>query len=121
MKAEDLRIGNWIKQAFGYCQVRGTAKNAIWLNDEGGPVLIDSFMLIEPIPITEDILLKCGFYQKNNLFILKDITLQLINCGTEIDNHLGFVLLGFNNEIKYVHQLQNLYFALTGEELIIEL
>ena len=111
MKSNDLRIGNWIyfpmiKNNYQIIRLDFDNKNE---NN------------YSPIPLTEDILLKCGFYQKNNLFILKDITLQLINCGTEIDNHLGFVLLGFNNEIKYVHQLQNLYFALTGEELTIKL
>lgn len=40
---------------------------------------------------------------------------------------IGIVLTGrhlcykeYNIEIKYVHQLQNLYFALTGEELTIK-
>ena len=39
-------------------------------------------------------------------------------------NELSVILEGcddgsIGNKIKYVHQLQNLYFALTGEELIL--
>ena len=61
------------------------------------------------IPLTEQWLIDFGFeknlveYQKELLTIKNDFT---INC-------LG----SWRIEIKHVHQLQNLYFALTGKEL----
>ena len=76
---------------------------------------------IEPIPLTEEILLKCGFVLEDQMykyFSHKDIPgiLQLFDGVAEysIDsNDLCWV----NN----IHQLQNLYFILAGEELQIQL
>jgi len=75
---------------------------------------------IEPIPLTEEWLLKFGF-EKLNLIAWR--------CG----NIIIETVLGFNvrmmateessvfiKKIKHVHQLQNLYFALTNEELTIK-
>jgi hypothetical protein len=36
------------------------------------------------------------------------------------DGIFYLIRYGFINHIKHVHQLQNLYFALTGEELTIK-
>lgn len=73
--------------------------------------------LINPIPLTPEWLLKLGF-KKNEDYLQEEVyeneNFQLTNecdngwfCGNE-ETHL---------EIKYVHQLQNLYHALTGKEL----
>lgn len=76
-----------------------------------------------PIPLTPEILEKAGFkklsydfeFWKNSMWRLKQHKLNnewyLTHCGEEVDCI----------KIKYLHQLQNLYFALTGEELNIEL
>ena len=74
------------------------------------------------IPLTEEILLKCGFkyYKENNSYQLdfgfyciwgrleKEFTLYSNGDETE-------------TEIKYLHQLQNLYWCLTGQELEVNL
>ena len=70
----------------------------------------------KPIPLTEDILLKCGFAG----------FAMLINDGDkfEVSPILGcawYEALLISNRVTYLHQLQNLYFALTGEELICNL
>ena len=63
------------------------------------------------IPLTEERLLKFGFES------LLSGAGYVQNC-TEIGyNHNGFYIIASGLKIKYVHQLQNLYFALTGEEL----
>lgn len=75
-----------------------------------------------PIPLTEEWLLKLGYKKGDNN-----------NRGQLFENWLGGFYLKdgllkpkpyyFDNafsetlEIKYVHQLQNIHFALTGEEL----
>ncbi len=69
---------------------------------------------IQPIPLTEDILLKCGFnwiglggMVKDNYFI----------------RHEGCLTMCMKSGVLLttVHQLQNLYFALTKQELEIKL
>lgn len=76
-----------------------------------------------PIPITEKTLLKCGFEQENTIWkngwlelwyssYAESYQVRLIKVGSDIEKSIN---------IKSVHQLQNLYFALTGEELKIDL
>jgi hypothetical protein len=76
---------------------------------------------IEPIPLTEEWLLKLGFKR-----IKKGIGWDKLSDGklilVEVPTNKGNIV-AFNydadkyNYLKYVHQLQNLYFALTGVEL----
>lgn len=81
--------------------------------------------LIKPIPLTEEILLKCGFEKiKASSFIEYD---KWVNQdGEEIlfqagDGFYHCLIQTENNQVKSLHQLQNLYFALTGEELKINI
>lgn len=81
---------------------------------------------LTPILLTAEILLKCGFkfntyvgeeeidyyILENSEFIL-DASFQPLVYGSSI--HL------LDYEIEYLHQLQNVYFALTGKELDIKL
>nr|DAG72856.1 MAG TPA: hypothetical protein [Caudoviricetes sp.] len=67
------------------------------------------------VELNEDWLLNLGFEKVNYTFWAK---------GLAVHNHdiVSFYMLYEQNRtyIKYVHQLQNLYFALTGEELKIK-
>jgi hypothetical protein len=65
----------------------------------------------KPIPLTEEWLLKFDFEITNN-FQTKDRFQTHIQDGI-IWFEYGYIVI----ELKYVHQLQNLYFALIGEEL----
>ncbi len=77
----------------------------------------------EPIPLTEEWLLKFDFskspFDKTSLQYKKDIY-------SLIGNEENWFCLSVGNfvhtkvRIQYLHQLQNLYFALTGEELTIK-
>jgi hypothetical protein len=68
---------------------------------------------LQPIPLTEEWLLKLGFlkYKGDN----KDFWLN----DFEFANDLKWIFWRGNilENIKHVHQLQNLYFALTNKEL----
>lgn len=82
----------------------------------------------EPIPLTEEWLIRFGFKKDindwfTNSFVASiqdSVTMIYINivsgsaCLTDFDDREQMSYVG--NKIKYVHQLQNLYFALTGEE-----
>jgi len=75
---------------------------------------------LEPIPITEEWLLKLGFKNSN----MQDCFYTNGNMyGISTSDHKFRFIQGnlicqlVLSEINYVHQLQNLYFALTGKEL----
>ena len=123
LQAKDLRIGNWIFKDKHF-QINGVnigrAYNYIIDNDR------DEYEIenIKPIPLTEEWLLKFGFERD-----VSDLIIEINNhselsfdedldCYLSIDN--GHEWNSTDINIKYVHQLQNLYFALTGEELTIK-
>ncbi len=77
--------------------------------------------MFEPIELTEEWLIKFGFNEHGAIFIGLDVSSQdlQITVGGDVliyDDNEDFISL---NEVKYVHQLQNLYHSLTGNELTI--
>lgn len=118
IKANELRIGNLLNDREGnLCKVFELGKNSILAPTINKPT---TKLPNEPIPLTEEWLLKFGFIYNDfiNGYILdfEDKTLLFM------DNGLDLCLM--NNEsidCEYVHQLQNLFFALTGTELELKL
>jgi hypothetical protein len=118
MKAQDLRIGNNIFHRNKAITVNW--QELKWIQEENNN--------FQPIPITEEILLKCGFISggaKQWLFITLDkkdecyLYFNPLGKGIAIDqNGIEF---SFEIELNYLHQLQNIFFALTNEELTINL
>ena len=75
---------------------------------------------LKPIPLTEEWLKRFGYYTSNGpwgtIAVRGDgrkTTYQLDRYGEYWTHDRE----GYRVDLKYVHQLQNLYFALTGEEL----
>ena len=81
---------------------------------------------LEPIILTDEILEKAGFEEKGGLLssrYLEKGDLQLKQTG-EYFQRVTVTKLNtavFNLPITCLHQLQNLYFALTGEEIEVKL
>jgi hypothetical protein len=78
---------------------------------------------VEPIPLTEEWLLKFGFKQDSYSYI-KGVHQKIFSGVMKFDFNETLKDWEFSvgyitdiTRILYVHQLQNLYFALTGEEL----
>ena len=72
----------------------------------------------KPIPLTEERLLKFGFEKDTRdrvMFMFKNFKISI-----ESESFIHYSMYSNHAKIKYVHQLQNLYFALTGEELTIK-
>lgn len=122
MKATELRIGNYINYG---TQVTGITEKTIYVSPVG-KYKITSYRnnQIKPIPLTEQWLKDFGFEEKALRVFYIDINglklgikLTSDNDGILMIQNFGRFDLGLNKEIKYVHQLQNLYFALTGKEL----
>lgn len=120
--ANELRIGNYIlcfssKEPSEPTQVVSVLCDSVeTLN--GGGTLDD----IDPIPLTEEWLLKFGFVIKNHWALLPNFCLGWITNDNnyQIEINIAGVDKWVVKDIQYVHQLQNLYFALTNTELIIK-
>ena len=124
MEARELRIGNWV--------ARENQPEGFIIDSWSFSVCEKSPEKYKPIPLTEEWLLKLGFTECSNLihttfdvwvidnymphfFILKLKDVFYFNLEPK-NNYLS----SWGNPINYVHQLQNLYFALTGEELTLK-
>jgi hypothetical protein len=129
MEAKELRIDNWIKYNF---KMQGWKYVQVCANDFHNGFRDDKFVSInyKPIPLTEEWILKFGFDKdSDNDYCFKGFHLEDRNIDTflpvekilKLKDNFGCWYVGaYLRELKYVHQLQNLYFALTNEELIIK-
>lgn len=123
MKAQELRIGNWVywDDKTMRSKVNGIHPSGKYAHLEN--TWIDLFRC-DPIPLTEEWLLKFGFVKAELEFYKKPIP-SAINAFICINIKLNSYQiiqneLGFNIQTQKVHQLQNLYFALTGQELTLK-
>ena len=104
---KELRIGNLLKK--GGAVIKVDAQTIVKIDDIG---LAAGY---EPVELTEEWLLKMGFRKLD--------TYSFVNNSIFIyDRKRGFVYGSINLDlmIESVHQLQNLYFALTRKELTIK-
>ena len=116
MKASDFRIGNWIiLDGFGETLVTG-ANLDDWDN-------LMKTQPIEPIPLDEEWLKRLGWTSE---YTQKGVSIGAFSIETNEDKSLldkgSYVVTTICGSfviawIDHVHQLQNLYFALTGKEL----
>jgi len=135
MKIQDLRLGNYIELRYeneGYCEVISIDKNGcIDVEYPDGEIIYDrecKFENHEPIPLTEEWLLKFGFIKHHHDYInsMENLVLMLREIETnEWIYKLYPIELGTAQQpkavnIKSIHQLQNLYFALTSEDLVLK-
>jgi len=121
MKAQELRIGNLVEfkgQIETAYQIKNSGIDFLRGTTQKG-IIYQSYVweAINPIPLKGEWFLKFGFnehaigyYNKN-----QNIVIGYANTGM-----YEYRLREFGTIIKYVHQLQNLYFALTGEELTLK-
>jgi len=115
MKAADLMLNNLVKK-------------------DKTEILISTYDLInidlnlneyEPIPLTEEWLLKLGFIDKE-LKLTQNTSLYVcIRTKNKFQNEGKALIMQMGNAIlsmpcEYLHELQNIWKALTGEELTIK-
>lgn len=125
LKANELRVGNKIMQHWDYDDVGPNSHEVIHTIEPYECMLLFEKDIYSPIPLTPEILEKCGFENRSAstdyLFSLGDIHIG----GSQkrfLPSYWGESgLEAYGNELKYLHQLQNIYFALTGEELQVNL
>ena len=107
MKATELRIGNYIDYT--------TEREIVTMQTtyEYIRLIHNGNKNFKPIPLTEEWLLKFGFEYVNHTFRHHKFCINLH------ENELYVLTETHRVYIQHVHQLQNLYFALTNEELIL--
>ena len=122
IQPNELRIGNWYSFAdyhgIAYRQVKQIKPNEFGLLSDYDGV---NFKVCKPIPLTEEWLIKFGFHYSDddNEFLELEL-MRKIKLYADNSNNFSTVVLRLKEneiEIKSVHQLQNLYFALAGKEL----
>ena len=145
MKANELRIGNYYRAGL---EIKGSREaklnpmdgnRVIRLAIEHFQVFVNAPMIVEminPIELTEEWLVKFGFvtdgvtFDREVPFVFHyGYRFSLYNTGNAVDfNRSGWAVRVFQSKqtieigrIQHVHQLQNIFFALTNEELNIKM
>jgi hypothetical protein len=121
MNARELRIGNYVsvkeKELKSFLDDYGlhgieNSFEVVSIDNVHLNILIDGLEVeyylsdLQPIPLTEEWLVKLKMEHNESL--------------TKGNGTYWFTLITPHTPITYVHQLQNLYFALTGKELRIK-
>lgn len=129
MEVKELMINNLLQSELGIVRVESIlgSRLRVHCNLVNEEYFADYFIEdLKPIQLTEEWLVKMGFgysvSEASYSIFFDDYNgvLRIKPIGTELN-----VWMKRNNrtirlvEVNYVHQLQNLYFALTGEELTI--
>lgn len=130
MEANELRIGDFVnygKKVSSVLEIRNEGVIVQILGFDNNQLIDLGERNIEPIPLTEEWLLKfgwiwneeCNSYEKYpNGDARMNMAYRELNGSYTMFNYV--IKATICERIWYVHQLQNLYFALTGEELTIK-
>lgn len=123
MKASELRIGNLLEWNLYTVKVIELNQTDVGIICVGDCVYPNDEYDILPISLTKDLMILLGFKKTdNNLWIKKTKAGRIFKVEEAdgcIKKDIGFGVSedGYRMIQIYLHQLQNLYFALTGEEL----
>lgn len=121
--AQDLRLGNYVQFGTLRRKVILIQSQSVLFGTEDNNFSVP-YSELKPIPLTKEIMQKCGFIQvTDSKWLHKDLErLQAVV-------YVGRILNGIFGKKKncldiccvYLHVLQNYFFDLTGEELNVKL
>ena len=144
IKANELRVGNWL---FGMFNTNdGFVMQPLEISPDVISEIYEGVSDYDPIPITEEWLLRFGFEKKiqwwrvkndGKFDVIENQGFELNKCIKNDDGRYHDVYFSYDSvskklncyssdggddttvfaDIKYVHQLQNLYFAITEKEI----
>lgn len=127
INANELRIGNYIEHLGNISPCTASTIYAV-------SQVVQPSVMYKPIPLTEELMLRLGFENcwfsapdsdgvfRNKKEQNKDYFLHPL-LSDKIVYYLPYFDMSYyigSVTIKYIHQLQNLYFALTGTELTLD-
>lgn len=122
IQANELRIGNKILCDGKMATVANLFPDNIRVKEKSIYEQASHESMYEPIPLTPETLEKAGFeYQHDQTgmcYYCKNV--YMFFDGEYLSANFGHIKR-LDVEVKYLHQLQNLYFTLTGTELEINL
>lgn len=133
MEAKNLRIGNLVKYENRAFKIHSLSEELVLLDtDEFGIGVVD-WNNLKPIELTEEWLKKLGFDDSNykagyvgidsksSNGMITDFVITKPKHMGEWQNYYAFDLPSHRfSTINYVHELQNLFNAITGHELEIK-
>lgn len=119
IQSNELRIGNYTNFGIVYL-----IENECFYTKKDEVSYKNKWADIQPIPLTPEILEKCGFDGNNHKrrfkkVIESSLTMYFQDGVFSLEDYDWFAQN--LDHIKNLHQLQNLYYALTGTELEIKL
>jgi hypothetical protein len=117
IEANELRLRNWVLYKGHFLQVDSLLEYTI--NIEIDVTIGINYADLQPIPLTPELLLDIGFEEKHGDYQFGDFKIYSGH------HEFWFWYKTITNttkevELKFLHQLQNLYFNLKGEELKIQ-
>ncbi|HUC81738.1 MAG TPA: hypothetical protein VMR70_12535 [Flavisolibacter sp.] len=122
--SNELRIGN-------YVQCEGRLERLVMINNKTAAVDVEKndgdakgelpLSSIQPVPLTDDILQQCKFVY-HDYFKFWQLISGKDELRSEMDidrdyNVIDFMRRPLVREVASLHQLQNIYFVLKGQEL----
>jgi hypothetical protein len=118
MKANELRIGNLVDLGNRIAKVIEIAHlSCVVVDLEETQDTIEDYERTKGIPLTEEWLVKFGVSKMDeNTFFIGGYEIEYCE-KNKVFNFYLCEIGDWYTSIQYVHQLQNLYFALIGEEL----
>jgi len=121
MKETELRIGNISVDSNGV-EVKImellTDYARVWVNKDEWVSVGCNYL--NPVELTEEWLLKFGFEKDSEYIVGAGICWYFKHPDYKYKLSETFRLLLLGIDLKYVHQLQNLFFSLTEEDLMIK-
>lgn len=109
IKINEIRLGNIVLNRFNEIEVLNIIDSMQWLEDDYNGLLLTDDLLTK-LKFTKKELVTITFYEDYNI---------ALNLGNKRSDYAYYLKgwKGYSKEIRYLHELQNLYFALTGKEL----
>ena len=131
MKTHELRIGNYVYYNGNHKHIStvSSLQPKVYVEPYGAVCYSESIKVglnnrfdivydvenVKPIPLTEEWLIKFGFEKVNGWYDYTGWFKDMVEIECDYN---GYKFVNYLNlEIKHVHKLQNLYFALTNKEL----
>ena len=134
MNHKELKIGNYVNSGNGLYTIAAISIEGVEALQSHDSLISASSVILKSIPIDHNWLVNFGFeqtskfggngYKKGN-FILFHVVENIRNGEMFYELEYTPPQYSFDkrghvrSNIKYIHQLQNLYFSLTDEELLI--
>ena len=136
MKINELRIGNYVSFNDVWYKIVEIENDRVLIEYHNGETDYCHIDYIEPIKLTRDILINIGCFMRGyNEIYSKTLCIDYydyyISYQNVKDNKYSFLVSGYKNDelkrqirldnIQYLHELQNIFFSFTNQELEIKL